>query len=95
MEGSLDQPLDLTRVARSAALSAYHFHRAFKRLFGETPHAYLTRRRMERARQLLRSTEMSVTHVCLACGYESAGSFSSLFRKYCGVSPAEYRRARN
>ena len=94
IEGSLAEPLDLGRVAREAALSPFHFHRSFTRLFGETPHAYLTRRRMERAAGLLRSTGMSVTEVCLACGYQSPGSFSSLFRTYAGVAPAEFRRLR-
>lgn len=95
IEGSLSQPLELQEVAREAALSPYHFHREFKRLFGETPHAYATRRRIERAAALLRSSDMPVTHVSLACGYESLGSFSSLFRKFMGSSPAQFRRAQN
>jgi AraC-like DNA-binding protein len=95
MEGSLDREPDLHYVARQAALSPYHFHRGFTRLFGETPHAYVTRRRMQRAAGLLRSTRLPVTEVCLACGYQSLGSFSSLFRRHAGLSPAEYRRAGN
>jgi len=94
IEGALGEPLDLHQVAREAALSPYHFHRGFTRLFGETPHTYLTRRRMERAAGLLRSTDMPVTDVCFACGYQSLGSFSSLFRKHAGVAPAHFRRAR-
>jgi AraC family transcriptional regulator len=95
IEGSLGEPLELHLVAREAALSPYHFHRAFTRLFGETPCAYVTRRRIELAADLLRSTGMPVTEVCLACGYQSLGSFSSLFRKQVGISPTEFRRSRN
>jgi AraC family transcriptional regulator len=95
MEGSLDQALELRQVAREAALSPYHFHRRFTQMFGETPSAYLMRRRMERAAGLLRSTNMPVTEVCLACGYQSLGSFSSLFRRQIGISPTEFRRAKN
>jgi AraC-like DNA-binding protein len=94
MEGSLGRPLDLNQVAREATLSPFHFHRGFTRLFGETPHAYLTRRRMEQAAGLLQATEMPVTEVCLAVGYQSPGAFSTLFRKHSGVSPREFRRAR-
>jgi AraC family transcriptional regulator len=93
LEGALAEPLDLHQVAREATLSPYHFHRGFTRLFGETPHRYLTRRRMERAAGLLRSTDMPILDVCFACGYQSLGSFSSLFRKHVGVPPAHFRRA--
>jgi len=95
IEGSLTEPLNLHQVAREAALSPYHFHRSFTRLFGETPHGYFTRRRMERAADLLRSTEMPVTDVCGACGFESLGSFSTLFRKHTGSAPAQFRKVRN
>jgi AraC-like DNA-binding protein len=94
IEGSLSEAIDLHQVAREAALSPYHFHRSFTRLFGETPHAYLARRRMERAADLLCSTDMPVTEVCCACGYESLGSFSTLFRKHAGVSPLQFRKSR-
>ena len=93
MEGAIGDPLDLARVARQAALSPYHFHRSFTRLFGETPHKYLTRRRMERAASLLKSTDMPVVDVCYACGYQSLSSFSGLFRKYAGVPPAWFRNS--
>lgn len=93
MEGSLAEPLSLTDVARQAALSPYHFHRSFTRLFEETPHSYLTRRRLEHAAGLLKTTRMPITEICLACGFQSLGSFSSLFRKQLGTSPREFRRA--
>lgn len=80
-------------VARAAWLSPYHFHRAFRRAFGCTPHEYLTRHRIDRARRLLRETDRSVTDVCLDVGFESLGSFSSLFRRHMGVSPRAFRSA--
>jgi AraC family transcriptional regulator len=83
----------LERAARAACLSAYHFHRAFKRAFGETPHQYLTRLRLERARDLLRRTDIPVTSVCFEAGFESLGSFGTLFRKTFGLSPRRYRFA--
>ncbi len=92
IEGSLGERLSLEDIARQAALSPYHFHRCFTRLFRETPLDYLSRRRMERASDLLKNTSMLVTEVCLACGYESLGSFSTRFREHTGCSPREFRR---
>lgn len=85
------EPLDLTTLARSAHVSVGYFNRAFKAAFGETPHRYLISRRMERAMQLLRDTEMPVTEVCLAVGCTSLGSFSTQFRRFVGQSPTAYR----
>jgi AraC family transcriptional regulator len=82
--------LTLGQVARAACLSPYHFHRIFTRTFGETPHSYLTRLRLDRAHQLLLS-EVPVTEVCNAVGFESLGSFSVLFRKHFGVPPSRFR----
>ena len=84
-------PLDVPALARSAHVSESHFNRSFKAAFGETPHRYLLRRRMERAKALLRAGELSVTEVCLAVGFTSLGSFSSQFRRYVGESPTAYR----
>jgi AraC family transcriptional regulator len=81
-------------AARAACLSPFHFHRAFTHAFGETPHQALTRYRMERAAALL-SAGARVTDVCLAAGFESLGSFSSLFRRHFGMSPRDYRAAQN
>lgn len=86
------EPLDLDRIAREACLSPYHFHRLFRREIGETPHQYLTRRRIERARELLITTELSVTEVCLEVGFQSLGSFSSKFSRHAGHAPSRYRR---
>jgi AraC-like DNA-binding protein len=70
-------PLDLDALAREAGYSKYHFARAFAAAYGEVPRAYLTRRRIERAKELLRAANLSVTEVCLAVGFESLGSFSA------------------
>ena len=82
----------LDRAAREACLSTFHFHRVFRSTFGETPHGFLTRRRMDRARHLLASGEMTVTEVCLEVGYSSLGSFSSKFQSMVGVPPTQYQR---
>lgn len=92
LAAGLDRRLRLAEAAREACLSPFHYHRMFVRAFGETPHDFLTRRRMERARELLAREECPVTEVCLAVGYESLGSFSSLFRSAVGRSPKEYRQ---
>ena len=84
-------PLDIPALARSAHVSEAHFARSFKAAFGETPHRYLLRRRMERAKALLRAGELSVTEVCLEVGFTSLGSFSTQFRRFVGESPTAYR----
>lgn len=87
------QPMSLTRLAAEAGYSRYHFAREFRKAYGETPRAYLTRRRIERAKTLLRSANLSVTEICLLVGFESLGSFSSRFRQVTGRSPSGYRAA--
>jgi AraC family transcriptional regulator len=91
---SLDQPILLNDMAQEARLSPYYFHRAFTQAFCETPHRYLIRHRLEKARHLLSQTDRSVTEVCFECGFESPGSFSSLFRRRFGMSPSEFRGVR-
>lgn len=85
------EPLDLDALARRAGYSRYHFARAFRAAFGDTPGHYLTRRRMERAQDLLRSANLSVTEVCMLVGFSSLGSFSACFKRLVGASPSEYR----
>jgi AraC-like DNA-binding protein len=85
--------LDLDAMAREAGYSKYHFARTFAMAYGETPRAYLTRRRVERAKNLLRTANLSVTEVCFLVGFESLGSFSSLFRRLVGQSPSAYRES--
>jgi len=84
--------VNLERAAREACLSPFHFHRLFASAFGQTPHEFLTRLRMDRARHLLVSGEMSVTDVCFEVGYSSLGSFSMKFRSFVGQAPTEYQR---
>lgn len=93
LAAGLDQPLRLADAAREACLSPFHYHRLFTHTFGETPHEFLTKRRMERAKYLLARDQAPVTEVCFAAGYESLGSFSTLFRTMVGYSPSVYRRA--
>ena len=85
------QPLELEEMARVACMSPFHFLRMFQQAFGETPYRYLTRRRIDRARELLSLTSRSVTDVCFDVGYQSLGSFSTLFRRVTGNSPLSYR----
>ena len=85
-------PVRLDRAAQEACLSAFHFHRLYAATFGETPHDFLTRLRIERAKRLLLSGDMTVTEVCLEVGYSSLGSFSHKFHSLVGRSPSEYQR---
>ena len=86
------QPLRLDQLATTAQYSKFHFARAFAGVYGETPRAYLTRRRIERAKDLLRSANLTITEVCMLVGFESLGSFSARFKALVGMSPSEYRR---
>jgi len=90
---SYAEPLDLEALAAEAHVSPRHFSRSFRRTFGETPYQYLLTRRLERARHLLRTTELSVGEVCLEVGLTSVGSFTTTFRRRVGVSPTAYRKA--
>jgi transcriptional regulator GlxA family with amidase domain len=83
--------VDLDQLAGVAGLSKFHFARSFEAAYGETPIRYLTRRRIERAQDLLRSANLTVTEVCMAVGFASLGSFSSRFMALTGESPAAYR----
>lgn len=91
MEAGLACPLLLEEIARVACFSPYHFLRLFKQMFHETPHQYLTRRRMERAGFLLARTDLPVTEVCMEVGFDSLGSFSTLFRRHYGHPPTAHR----
>ncbi|MGH3586948.1 MAG: helix-turn-helix domain-containing protein [Pseudonocardia sp.] len=84
-------PLDLDAMARAAGFSRFHFARVFKEAYGETPGQYLTRRRVERAQDLLRSANLTVTEVCHLVGFASLGSFSARFSELVGASPTAYR----
>jgi AraC-like DNA-binding protein len=87
------EPLDVKALARAARLSPAHFSREFRREFGESPHRYLLTRRLERAAALLRTTDRSVTDICLTVGLRSQGSFTTSFGRAYGMTPTEYRAA--
>ena len=92
MDGAFVRPLDLADLARIAHVSERHLIRRFRATFGETPHRYLQRRRVERAMYLLRETDRSVTDICLAVGFSSLGTFSRTFAGIVGESPTAHRR---
>ena len=91
MDRAYAQPMDLISLSRVANVSEAHFIRTFKATFGETPHRYLQRRRVERAMFLLRETPRSVTEICLDVGFGSLGTFSRTFTEIVGDTPTEYR----
>jgi AraC-like DNA-binding protein len=93
MDRRFADPLDLEQMAAEAGFSKFHFARAFKVAYGETPANYLTRRRVERAKDLLRSANLTVTEVCMLVGFSSLGSFSSRFSELVGMSPRAFQRA--
>ncbi len=86
-----DHPLSLDQMSRQACFSRYHFLRLFRQAFNKTPHQYLIERRIEKAKELLLN-DLRVTDVCFEVGFQSLGSFSSLFHKYVGHAPINYRQ---
>ncbi len=93
MDRAYAEPLDVRAVAAVAHISEAHFIRSFRAVFGETPHRYLQRRRVERSMFLLRETDRSVTDICLDVGFNSLGTFSRTFREIIGETPSAYRVA--
>src|ERR1700692_1720705 len=93
MDRAYAEPLDIPALAAFAYVSEAHFIRTFRATFGETPHRYLQRRRVERSMFLLRESDRSVTDICLDVGYTSLGTFSRTFREIVGQSPLAYRRS--
>lgn len=91
MDRRFAEPLDIAALAAVAHVSAAHFIRTFRDTFGETPHRYLQRRRIERAMALLRAGDRSVSDVCLDVGFTSLGTFSRTCRAIVGESPSAYR----
>ena len=91
MDRAFAQPLDVPALARVAHVSPAHFSRQFRATFGETPHRYLQRRRVERAMELLRETDRPVTEICLDVGFNSLGTFSRTFQEIVGEAPTAYR----
>ena len=91
LERNYDAPITIEDLSREVAVSQYHLIRSFRDIYNQTPHQYLMGQRIARAKELLRNTDLSITEICVAVGYESLGSFSSLFRKVAGISPSAYR----
>jgi AraC-like DNA-binding protein len=91
MDRAYAEPLDVRSVAAVAHMSEAHFIRTFRATFGETPHRYLQRRRVERSMFLLRETDRSITDICLDVGFMSLGTFSRTFREIIGETPSSYR----
>lgn len=92
IDNCYDHPLSLDQISEQACFSRYHFLRLFRQAFNKTPHQYLIERRIEKAKELLRTEdELRVTDVCFEVGFQSLGSFSSLFRKCVGHAPVTYR----
>src|SRR3984893_9411753 len=94
MDRAFGRPLDVPRLARIAEVSEAHFSRTFRATFGETPHRYLQRRRVERAMFLLRETDRRITDICLDVGFNSLGTFSGTFHDIVGEAPSTYRGRR-
>jgi transcriptional regulator GlxA family with amidase domain len=92
MDRTYAEPLDIPSLAAVAGISEAHFIRSFRATFGETPHRYLQRRRVERAMFLLTETDRDVTDICFDVGFTSVGTFSRTFRDIVGESPTGYRR---
>ena len=92
MDRAYAEPLDIPALAKIAYVSEAHFIRTFRATFGETPHRYLQRRRVERAMFLLRSSDRTVTDICLETGFTSLGTFSRTFTEIVGEPPTVYRK---
>jgi AraC-like DNA-binding protein len=92
MDARFAEPLDLDAMACAAGFSRYHFAREFRAAFGETPGAYLSRRRVERAKDLLGAANLTVTEVCMVVGFTSLSSFSRRFSELVGCTPSSYQK---
>jgi AraC-like DNA-binding protein len=91
IDSNYSERIDAGEIADEACYSKFHFIRTFKGIYGRTPHQYLTHVRIERAKELLEQ-DVSVTEACFAVGFDSLGSFTSLFKRRTGVTPSEYQR---
>jgi len=93
MDRDWAQPLDLAAVAARAGYSRTYFVKLFREVYGETPGQYLSRRRVERAQELLRSANLTITEICMLVGFSSLGTFTTKFKRQVGMTPGEFRRA--
>jgi len=88
----MEEDLSLDEMAQSVGLSMAHFARMFRTSTGETPHQFVLRHRVERAKAMLRAAEVRVLDVAVACGFKTQQHFAQVFRGVCGISPTEYRQ---
>jgi AraC-like DNA-binding protein len=86
-----DEPIQLADIALHAHLSPFHFHRLFTKVYRITPHQYITKKRLEKAKELLKTGNTTISGICNGVGFESHGSFSILFKKHCGMPPKEFQ----
>jgi len=91
LDENYDEPITIEDLSHEVALSPYYLIRAFRHAYKQTPHQYLIELRIAKAKELLRNSDLSITEICMAVGYESLGSFSTLFRNVAGISPRAYR----
>ncbi len=91
LDQSYDTPITIADLSHEVALSPYYLIRTFRHVYKQTPHQYLMKKRIAKAKELLRNSDLSITEICMTVGYESLGSFSTLFRKEAGLSPSDYR----
>jgi AraC family transcriptional regulator len=92
IDSNFSERLSLSMIANMAYLSEHHFLRLFKKTFNETPHQYITRKRLELAKKLILTTEQPITDICMQVGFENPSSFTRLFRQRVGLTPESYRR---
>jgi AraC-like DNA-binding protein len=92
LDQGYDTPITIQDLSREVALSPFYLIRAFRHVYKQTPHQYLMGQRIAKAKELLRNSDLSITEICMTVGFESLGSFSTLFRKVAGVSPRAYRQ---
>jgi AraC-like DNA-binding protein len=91
LDQSYNAPITVEDLSRKVSLSPYYLIRAFRRAYKQTPHQYLVGLRIAKAKELLRNSDLSITEICATVGFESLGSFSTLFRKVAGIAPSAYR----
>lgn len=91
LDRSYCEPITIDDLSREVALSPFYLIRSFRHVYKQTPHQYLVGQRIAKAKELLRNSDLSITEICVEVGFESLGSFSTLFRKVAGVSPSAYR----
>ena len=91
IDGHFDEVIDLEIIASHVYMSPFHFHRLFTKVYRITPHQYITKKRLEKAKELLKTGQVSIFGICTGVGFESHGSFSVLFKKYNGIAPKSYQ----